>query len=100
MNLDGRASIKRLYVMCGAGAIAAGTSGGGVVIWSWMPPSNKKPISGKRSSHSSSLSDYWELTATTHLPGTLLQLKVCPLSIQPLYSLYVQRTLCFHSVGW
>jgi intraflagellar transport protein 140 len=56
--------------------LAAGTSGGGVVMWSWNPPpTTKKRVSGDTGTHHDSLSDYWELTATTKLPGPLLQLK-------------------------
>ena len=62
-------------------------------MWSWNPPpTTKKRGSGDTGTHHDSLSDYWELTATTKLPGPLVQLKVCLKSLALTLFFY-----CFHS---
>lgn len=56
------------------GTLAAGTSGGGVVMWTWIPPQ----AGGGDGKKHVPLSDHWELLATSSLTGPLVQLKVCP----------------------
>ena len=59
--------------------LAAGTSGGGVIMWTWRPSlgaGGGVGGGGEGGKKHDSLADNWELLATATLAGPLFQVKV------------------------